>query len=80
VIHDPRLSEWLEFKIGRERSGREPMLLTMVPSGLDTFLVKPGAAKKADPFGSEVTPQREAKSERYFPVGRVPALASRSVA
>ena len=30
-IHDPRLSEWLEFKVGGGRSGRDPMLLTMVP-------------------------------------------------
>src|SRR5579863_10393691 len=40
-IQDPRLNEWLDFKDVRERPGREPMLLTMLPSGENTFLVRP---------------------------------------
>ncbi len=79
-IHDPRLSEWLEFKVGGGRSGRDPMLLTMVPSGSDRFVVIPRTAKKTDPFGAEISTPREAKSEGYFPVARVPVLESRSVA
>jgi hypothetical protein len=79
-IHDPRLSEWLEFKVGRGRSGRDPMLLTMVPSGSDRFVVIPRTAKKTDSFSSEISAPREVKSESYFPVARVPVLESRSVA
>jgi hypothetical protein len=75
-IHDPRLSEWLEFKVGRGRSGREPMLLTMAPSGSDTFVVIPRTAKKPDPFGAEISAPRKVKSESYFPVARVPLLES----
>ncbi len=75
-IYDPRLSEWLEFKVGRGPSGRDPMLLTMVPSSSDTFVVTLRTAKKADAFGAEISAPREVKSESYFPVARVPVLES----
>lgn len=75
-IHDPRLSEWLEFKVGRRSPARDPMLLTMVPSGSDTFVVIPKTAKKLDPFGSDVCAPREVKSETYFPAARMPVLES----
>jgi hypothetical protein len=75
-IHDPRLSEWLEFKVGRRRPGLDPMLLTMVPSGVDTFVVIPRTAKKTDSFGAELSTPREVKSESYFSVARVPVLES----
>jgi hypothetical protein len=75
-IHDPRLSEWLEFKVGRRRPGRDPMLLTMVPSGSDTFVVIPRKEKRTDAFGAEISTPGETKSESYFPVARVPILES----
>jgi hypothetical protein len=79
-IHDPRLNEWLAFKVGRGPSGRDPMLLTMVPSGPDTFVVIPKTGKRTDAFGAEISAPREVKSKSYFPVARVPVLVSRSVA
>lgn len=75
-IHDPRLSEWLEFKVGRGRPGRDPMLLTMVRSGFDTFVVIPKTGKRTDAFGLEISAPREVKSESYFPVARAPILES----
>lgn len=78
-IHDPRLSEWLEFKAGRSRPGREPMELTMVPSGADTFVVKP-KAQSYGAFGAEVSITKKPKSESPFSLGHVPALESQSVA
>lgn len=41
-IHDPRLCEWLKFKVLKERS-RGPIELHMVQSGANTFtLLKQG--------------------------------------
>lgn len=58
-INDPRLSLWLEFKAGR--SGRHPMQLSMVPSGANTFVVRP-ESKRDESFGLEIAllPQPEA--------------------
>jgi hypothetical protein len=75
-IYDPRLSEWLEFKVGRERSRRDPMLLTMVPSRSDTFVVIPMTGKRTDGFGEEISTPGKVKSESRFPVARVPILES----
>ena len=75
-IYDPRLSEWLEFKVGRGRPGRDPMLLSMVPSGFDTFVVVPRTGRRIDAFGAEISAPRNVKSESYFPVARVPVLSS----
>jgi hypothetical protein len=75
-IYDPRLSEWLEFKVGRSRPGRDPMLLTMVPSGSDTFVIVPTTENRNDAFGAEVSAPRTVKSESYFPVTRVQVLES----
>lgn len=57
-IHDPRLSLWLEFKAGRSR---HPMQLSMVPSGANTFVVRP-ESKRDEGFGLEIAllPQPEA--------------------
>ena len=79
-IYDPRLSEWLEFKVGRRSPARGPMLLTMVPSGSDTFVVTPKTRKRTDAFGAEISTPREVKSESYFSVARVRLMESRSVA
>ena len=40
-IHDPRLCEWLKFKILRERQNRGPIALQMVPSGTNSFTLHP---------------------------------------
>jgi hypothetical protein len=52
-IHDPRLSEWLVFKAAQRSIGRAAMELTMVRSGIDTFVVQPRAQKKHAAFGEE---------------------------
>lgn len=75
-IFDPRLSEWLEFKVGRARSRKDPTLFTMAPSRSGTFVVKPRTKKKLDEFGEEIPPPRKIRSESYFSVDRVPALES----
>jgi hypothetical protein len=79
-IYDPRLSEWLEFKVGRGRPGREPMPLTMVPSGANTFVVTPKTRKRTEAFGAEVSTPRKVESESYFSLGVLSVLPSRSVA
>ena len=73
-IYDPRLSEWLEFKVGRGRPGRDPMPLTMVPSGANTFVVTPKTTNRSDAFGAKISTPRRAESESYFSL--VPALES----
>lgn len=73
-IYDPRLSEWLEFKVGRGRPGQDPMLLTMAPSGSGTFVVTPRSRKSIDAFDAETFPHRNMKSETGFRVARVPVL------
>jgi hypothetical protein len=79
-IYDPRLSEWLEFKVGRRRPGGDPMLLTMVPSGSDTFVVIPRTENRTDSFGAEISAPRKVQSETYFPLRGLPVLPSRFVA
>lgn len=78
-IHDPRLSEWLEFKVAR-RPGREPILLSMEPSGAGTFVVRPHTAAPPDGFGSEIAQPRKVRSEAIPPHAAAPPLAVRSVA
>ena len=53
-IHDPRLSEWLKFKVARHRSGREPMSLTLEPAGSGAFAVVAQASSRYRDFGAEV--------------------------
>ena len=59
-IHDPRLSEWLEFKAAQRSIGRAAMELTMVRSGIDTFVVEPKSPKKQAAFGDELSSADEA--------------------
>ena len=40
-IHDPRLCAWLESKYYHTRSDRTPIPLAMVPSGKNSFRIKP---------------------------------------
>lgn len=59
-IHDPRLSEWLEFKAAQRSVGPAAMELTMVRSGIDTFVVQPKTPKKQVAFGEELPASDEA--------------------
>lgn len=61
-IHDPRLSVWLEFKIGRRAASREPIFLSMVPAGSDSFVVRP-SDKPSESFGADVTRPRTVRAE-----------------
>jgi hypothetical protein len=40
-IHDPRLCEWLDFKILNRVAGRATVLLAMTPSGKNRFRLCP---------------------------------------
>ena len=40
-IHDPRLCEWLKFKVLQERYNQNPIALHMVQSGINTFALHP---------------------------------------
>ena len=42
-INDPRLCEWLKFKVLQERRNRDPIALQMVQSGTNTFTLHPKA-------------------------------------
>lgn len=75
-IYDPRLSEWLEFKVGRRRPGQGPMLLSMLPTGSGTFVVVPRTEQRVDAFGAEISTPREVRFESRFRVARVSVLAS----
>lgn len=39
-IHDPRLCEWLKFKLLREQRDRNPIALQLVQSGTNTFALQ----------------------------------------
>ncbi|UWZ86406.1 hypothetical protein [Occallatibacter riparius] len=48
-IFDPRLCEWLKFKVLRERRNGEPIPLQMVQSGTNSFTLKPSSAPHRQP-------------------------------
>ena len=75
-IFDPRLSEWLEYKVGRGRRGQDPMLLTMDQSGSGTFVVTPRTPKRTGAFDEETSVPKTVRSESGFSVVRVPVLES----
>ena len=79
-IDDPRLSEWLQFKLARRSAAGEPILLTLVPSGTGTFVLRPQPESRYEAFGAEVSLPRKAKSEGNLPAAYARSLASRSVA
>lgn len=41
VIHDPRLGAWLESKQFHEKPGCNPVPLAMIPSGKNSFRLRP---------------------------------------
>ncbi len=77
-IHDPRLSEWLEFKVGRSFRGREP-LLSMVPTGADTFVITSKPTHRNKAFGAE-TPSPGKAPEAFLPPRLETASESRFAA
>jgi hypothetical protein len=79
-IHDVRLSEWLEFKTGRRRPGRETIYFSLVPSGPGAFVLRPPATAQYDAFGSEVTKARKVRSESIPPHQEVSSIEELSVA
>jgi hypothetical protein len=40
-INDPRLCEWLDFKVFHTKPGRTPIPLAMIPSGKNSFRLRP---------------------------------------
>lgn len=48
-IHDPRLCEWLKFKVFRDGRMRSPIILNLVQSGAESFTVETSARRTA-PF------------------------------
>jgi hypothetical protein len=40
-INDPRLCEWLDFKIFHQKPGNTPIPLAMIPSGKNSFRLRP---------------------------------------
>jgi len=79
-IHDPRLSEWLEFKVGRRRAGLEPMQLTMVPAGDDTFVIKPKHEQTPEAFGAEISLPRKVAPQSVLSLSPVQVFEAPSVA
>ena len=79
-IHDPRLREWLEFKVARNGQGREPILFTLVPSGGNTYVLRPHPESRYDAFGADVTLPRKPKAEPDLPPAYARPLATSSVA
>lgn len=50
VIHDPRLGAWLESKQFHEKPSRDPIPLSLVPSGKNSFRLRPiGLRGQASP-------------------------------
>jgi hypothetical protein len=43
-IHDPRLGEWLKFKIPQDRRNPNPITLQMVQCGVNTFTLQSAAS------------------------------------
>ncbi len=44
-IHDPRLCEWLDFKVIHRTSGREDVRLAMIPVGKNVFTLRSSVLK-----------------------------------
>jgi hypothetical protein len=79
-IHDPRLSEWLEFKVARRANGRDSLVLTMVSFGTDAFVLCPAPESRAESIDANVTHARKPESEPVLMYQAAPSLEERSVA
>ena len=57
-IHDPRLCEWLKYKVFQEPTNRKPITLAMVQSGKNSFslqsmsLANSSAARRGSRYSS----------------------------
>lgn len=47
-IHDPRLCEWLDFKIVHRLGERKEVRLAMMPAGTNTFRLRSSAAAREE--------------------------------
>ena len=45
-IHDPRLCEWLDFKVIHNGGGRKDVRLAMIPAGKNSFALRPSAVAR----------------------------------
>lgn len=45
-IHDPRLCEWLKFKVFYDLSGRMQVSMAMVQSGMNSFKLLPASVEE----------------------------------
>ena len=80
VIQDPRLSGWLEFKVARRAPGRDSILLNLVPSGVNTFIVRPETDARLEAYGPETPSAHPAHSEPGIPFDSAPPFEELSVA
>jgi len=58
-IHDPRLTEWLKFKVGHDRSRRmTPIPMALEQFGMNSFKLSPSRAdaRAATPRGAGYSP------------------------
>jgi hypothetical protein len=52
-IHDPRLCEWLDFKVGHHLGERKEVRLAMTPAGTNIFRLRPSRVKEDGMAGIE---------------------------
>jgi hypothetical protein len=52
-IHDPRLCEWLDFKLGHRMGERKEVRLAMTPAGTNIFRLRSSAVKRDGMAGIE---------------------------
>ncbi len=84
-ISDPRLCEWLEFRLYRGRSSRPPIPLAMLPSGSNAFKLLPLALPPVSStvigqatVGRSALPVRQSEGNSIG--GAVPCKGSRFLA
>ena len=79
-IHDPRLSEWLEFKVARRAAARDPISVVLIPLGTGAFAVRPTSQNAQESFGAEVSEPRKAHSVSRLAFEGAPPFEELSVA
>jgi hypothetical protein len=67
-IHDPRLREWLKFKVLREKRDGSPVALHMVQSGANTFTLR--ATLAAEKRAARVPTARDRFKPQDEPITR----------
>jgi len=79
-IHDVRLSEWLDFKSGRRRPGRETVYFSLIPSGPGAFVLRPPTEVGYNAFGADVSKAHKAQPEPIPPQRHTQSISRLSVA